>query len=53
MNTIKKEDVNIRRMSRTDSDAIIALDPGAPLDFSFIAGVGGKVAGFVTARLRA
>lgn len=68
--TIKKEGVNIRRMSRNDSDAIIsldkrigkgkskitykdiiALDPGAPLDFSFVAEIGGKVVGFIMARL--
>jgi len=70
MGTIENEKVTIRRMMRTDIEAVIdldkkigggkseitykdmvALDPGGPLDFSFVAEIGNKVVGFVLARL--
>jgi len=70
MGTIENEKVTIRRMTRTDIEAIIdldkkigggkseitykdmvSLDPGGPLDFSFVAEISNKVAGFVLARL--
>jgi len=70
MSAIKNERVTIRRMTRTDIDAVIdldrkigagksqisykdmvALDPGGPLDFSFVAEINNKVVGFVLARL--
>ncbi len=70
MSTIGNERVTIRRMTRTDIDAVInldrkigkgksritykdmvALDPGGPLDFSFVVEIGNKVVGFVLARL--
>jgi ribosomal protein S18 acetylase RimI-like enzyme len=62
--------LNLRRMTRSDIDAVldidrkigggrglityrdmVAVDPGGALDLSFVAEVGGKVAGFILARL--
>jgi ribosomal protein S18 acetylase RimI-like enzyme len=70
MSAVKKEDVNIRPMTRSDIHAILildrkvsegrgvlsykdmtAIDPGGPLDLSFVAEVKGKVVGFIIARL--
>lgn len=70
MTDLSKEAISVRRMTRSDIDAVIgldkkigkgksqisykdmaALDPGGPLDFSFIAEAGGKVIGFTLARL--
>ncbi len=70
MNAIENERVTIRRMTRTDIEAVIkldreigggksqitykdmvSLDPGGPIDFSFVAEIGNKVVGFVLARL--
>lgn len=70
MSANEKEAANIRRMLRTDIDAVISLeresgggvssisrrdliimDPGGPLDFSFVYEVDGKIVGFVLARL--
>jgi len=66
----KEGTVNLRRMTRSDIDAVldidrkisggrglityrdmVAVDPGGALDLSFVAEVGGKVAGFILARL--
>ena len=66
----KEGAVNLRRMTRSDIDAVldidrkigggrglityrdmVAVDPGGALDLSFVAEVGGKVAGFILARL--
>jgi ribosomal protein S18 acetylase RimI-like enzyme len=62
--------LNLRRMTRSDIDAVldidrkigggrglityrdmVAVDPGGALDLSFVAEVGGKIAGFILARL--
>ncbi len=70
MSKTGKDDIVIRRMARSDIDAVIeldrqlgggksqitykdmvALDPGGPLDFSFVAEANGKIIGFVLARL--
>ena len=70
MSMVKKDDVKIRRMTRSDIQAILildrkmsegrgvlsykdmaAIDPGGPLDLSFVAEVEGKVIGFIIARL--
>ncbi len=70
MSTVKKADINIRRITRVDIDAVlqldrkiskgksritykdmVSLDPGGVLDFSFVAEMGGKVVGFILARL--
>jgi ribosomal protein S18 acetylase RimI-like enzyme len=70
MGAMAKEATNIRRMLRSDIDAVISLerkigggvssinrrdliitDPGGPLDFSFVYEVGGKIVGFILARL--
>jgi ribosomal protein S18 acetylase RimI-like enzyme len=70
MSMVKKEDVNIRPMTRSDIHAVLifdkkisegrgvlsyedmaAIDPGGPLDLSFVAEVEGKVIGFLMARL--
>jgi len=70
MGAMEKEATNMRRMLRSDIDAVISLereigggltavsrrdliitDPGGPLDFSFVYEVGGKIVGFVLARL--
>jgi ribosomal protein S18 acetylase RimI-like enzyme len=70
MDTMAKETTNMRRMLRSDIDAVISLereigggltavsrrdliitDPGGPLDFSFVYEAGGKIVGFVLARL--
>jgi ribosomal protein S18 acetylase RimI-like enzyme len=70
MSTVKKDDVKIRRMTRSDIKAILILDkkltegrgilsykdmaavnPGGPLDLSFVAEVDGKVIGFIMTRL--
>src|SRR4030042_29780 len=67
---VKKDDVNIRPMTRSDIHAVLildrkmsegrgvlsykdmaAIDPGGPLDLSFVAEVEGKVIGFIIARL--
>jgi len=66
----KESTVNLRRMTRSDIDAVldidrkisggrglityrdmVAVDPGGTLDLSFVAEVGGKVIGFILARL--
>lgn len=65
-----RQETNMRRMLRTDIDAVISLereagggvgsisrrdlvimDPGGPLDFSFVYEIDGKIVGFVLARL--
>jgi ribosomal protein S18 acetylase RimI-like enzyme len=70
MSKVKKDDVKIRRMTRSDIRAILSLDkkltegrgvltykdmaavnPGGPLDLSFVAEVEGKVIGFIMTRL--
>jgi len=67
---VKKDDVKIRRMTRSDIQAVLildrkmsegrgvlsykdmaAVDPGGPLDLSFVAEVEGKVIGFIMTRL--
>ncbi len=70
MGKTQKDGVVIRRMTRSDIDAVleldkqlgggksqitykdlVALDPGGPLDFSFVAESEGRIIGFVLARL--
>lgn len=66
----KESTVDLRRMTRSDIDAVldidrkisggqglithrdmVAVDPGGTLDLSFVAEIGGKVVGFILARL--
>lgn len=70
MSASAREETHIRRMLRTDIEAVISLeheagngissisrrdlvimDPGGPLDFSYVCEADGKIVGFVLARL--
>lgn len=70
MNPVEKGTENIRRMARSDIDAVLAIDkkisggqglityrdmvavdPGAALDLSFVSEVDGQLVGFILGRL--